>query len=109
MHPLNLRKHTMLNPKITQALPFVNLLLLIMTNVLVAFTWVKIYTAEVDTMFIAIFLLLLAGATLYYLVLFSWSWWLVLRRKTVKHVLRHSLLLFVMTIVPMAVIYYFTS
>lgn len=52
---------------------FTNLILVIKTNILVFWTWYKIVTATVDTMFMGLLLIPLILVTIYYLGLLQWA------------------------------------
>lgn len=93
-----------------QIFPFVNLILLIVPILLIFWTWLNIFTADVDTIFIGAFMMALFIITFYYLALLIWGIKLVNRRNDSRnYILRQSLTILMMNIIPMGLIYYFTS
>lgn len=93
-----------------QIFPFVNLILLIAPILLIFWTWHNIFTADVDTIFIGAFMMALFIITIYYLALLIWGIKLVNHRNESRnYILRQSLTILMMNIIPMGLIYYFTS
>lgn len=93
-----------------QIFPFVNLILLIVPILLIFWTWLKYVTADIETIFIGAFMMALFIITFYYLALLIWGIKLVSRRNDSRnYILRQSLTILMINIIPMGLIYYFTS
>lgn len=87
----------------------INVVLVLIANILVFWTWIKIFNAESDNMFGAMFFIPLLCFTFYYFILFGISVSRIYNEAT-KQVsyLKNALLLFLIT-VPMIVIYFLTT
>jgi hypothetical protein len=106
-----LSKENKLHPALgLMIIPFSNLLLVGATNVLVAWTWYKVVTAEGDTMFLGLYLFALILGTLYYLALLRWGVKLAWQSITLDdRRFGQSLALFLLNILPMGLIYFITT
>ncbi len=90
--------------------PFINLILLIISNALVFWTWFKIFNSDSDTMFLGLFLIPLLAFTIYYLILLRWGFRLVTQRfESTNKGYWKALTLFLINVVPLILIYYFTT
>jgi hypothetical protein len=87
-----------------------NLVLILVSNLLVFWTWYNIITTDSDTMFLGLLVFPLILVTIYYLALLKWGIRLVRQRFDLKNKrIEQSLTLFILNIVPMSLIYYFTT
>jgi len=100
-----------INDKSAKTLIWTNLGLLAITNFLIYATWYKVVFATVDTMFLGgLILIILFLASVYYLVLLNWG--VRLHRHMDdpdKNIFRQSVILLIMNVVPMTVVYLWTS
>lgn len=89
---------------------YTNLVLVIITNILVFWTWYNIVTADSDTMFFGLLLIPLILVTIYYLGLLQWAFRLVQRTEgdIDNGQIKHIVLLFTNTL-PIILIYKLTT
>lgn len=96
--------------KLFKALTIINLLLIIVSNILVFWTWYNIITSNSPTDFIGLLLLPLFFYTIYYLILLNYGIKLVRQIDNSKdRILVQSIIIFVLNVIPMALIYYVTA
>jgi hypothetical protein len=99
----------MTNERWIRIVTIVNLLLVAAANVLTLSIWYSIFTDDVGTMFVGLLMIPLAIATIYYLMLFRWGIRLTRKDNRGKDTIIESFALFLMNIVPIALIYLLTS
>lgn len=99
----------MIHQRSATVVAFINLILVVVANILTFWTWYNVFAADADTMFLGLLLIALLIVTVYYLVLLTWG--IKLARTKIDPRLRfmQSFILFIMNVVPIAVIYNFTS
>jgi hypothetical protein len=90
-----------------QIFPYTNLVLVIISNILVFWTWYNIATATSDTMFLGLLLIPLFLVTIYYLGLLIWAYRL-LKPQTDNNQIKNLTLLLINAI-PMILIYKLTT
>lgn len=96
--------------KLFKTLTIINLLLIIVSNILVFWTWYNIITSNSPTDFIGLILLPLFFCTIYYLILLNYGIKLVRQIDNSKDkILVQSIIIFVLNVIPMALIYYVTA
>jgi hypothetical protein len=96
--------------KLFKALTIINLLLIIVSNILVFWTWYNIITSNSPTDFIGLLLLPLFFYTIYYLILLNYGIKLVRQIDNSKdRIPVQSIIIFVLNVIPMALIYYVTA
>lgn len=90
--------------------PYINLSLVIIVNILVCWTWFKILTAQNDTMFMGLLLIPLLLITIFYFGLLIWA---IRLSKTTDELndkkQTKNIILLLMNIIPMILIYKFTT
>ena len=90
-------------------MPVLNLILTLISNILITWTWIKVIN-DTDTMFLGLFLIPLFIFTVYYFILIVWSIRLFKNRlNTASCRKNQELSLFFMNLVPMLLVYYFTT
>jgi hypothetical protein len=90
--------------------PYTNLLLVIISNILVFWTWFKIGTAKSDTMFMGLLIIPLLVFTIYYLGLLLWAFRLLKTPKDQNDKRQvKNLILLLINVIPMVLIYKLTT
>lgn len=96
--------------KILCIIPFVNLTLILISNVLILLTWVNIFWSDGDTMFLGVLLIPLFFVTIYYLILLTFGIKFTKNRfNLTTRTQIQNFALFLLNIVPMTLIYKFTT
>ena len=96
--------------KILCNIPFVNLTLILISNILVLLTWVNIFISDVDTMFLGLLLIPLFFVTIYYLVLLTYGIKFTKNRFNLTRATQlQNFALFLLNVVPMTLIYKLTT
>ncbi|RYE13149.1 MAG: hypothetical protein EOP34_09445 [Rickettsiales bacterium] len=96
--------------KLISNVPFVNLALTIISNILIFSTWFKLLHQDIDTMFLGLFELALLLLTVYYWILLNWSIKLVKNRNNSdKTSLVKNLGLLLLNMIPITLIYSYTT
>ena len=96
--------------KILCNIPFVNLTLILISNVLILLTWANVFWSDGDTMFLGLLLIPLFFVTIYYLILLTYGIKFTKNRFNLTRGTQvQNFALFLLTIVPMTLIYKFTT
>ena len=98
-----------MSERLARILPFINLILLLISNILTFWTWYNIFSSDGDTDFIGLLTIPLFFVTIYYLGLFVWGIKLAKRTINARSRLGESVILFIINVVPMITIYILTT
>lgn len=91
-------------------MPLINLLVNFGCNFLIICTWYRLFTSDDDTMFLGLFVLPLLAITIYYIILLIWAIVLLVHsKKSSEKIANKVMISFFLNVVPMILIYTFTS
>ena len=96
--------------KIICSVPFLNLALVLISNILSFWTWINVFNSDNDTMFLELFLIPLFFVTVYYLILLIWGLRLFMNSFSLANSAKfQNLTLFFLLIIPMILIFILTT
>jgi hypothetical protein len=96
--------------KLIRNFPFINIVLVLVSNLLIFWTWLRLINTDEDIIFLGLYVVSLLLLTIYYLLLLKWSIKAFKNRfDFTKRTHFNNMTMLLMNIIPITLIYYYTT